>query len=93
MPFSRTGHFVQVHRETGPAPHEYVTVLGRSVARTVGHHPTYFEDGWYPVSRELDRKSAVKYAKAYKRNGFPSRVVFRGNAGEEYITDQFEAQK
>jgi hypothetical protein len=99
----RKGHFVQVYRPIDRTYHpmpkptnprsrglhpNYVEVYGRTISRTVTSHPFWAADGWYNASRELPRKRAVKFAKAYRKAGLPSRVIFRGHNGEK-ITDEF----
>ncbi len=97
MPNSRTGHFVQIWKALG---HPYIDVdyvdvdYSRwKIARTVSSYPIYAQDGWFGMSRELSRRDAIKYARAYRRAGFPSRVIFRGNSGERKITDEFLPKK
>lgn len=48
------------------------------------------EAGWDYATREMSRRAARKIARAYKRAGFPSRVIFRGHREEEFkVTDMF----
>ncbi len=94
MPSTHTGHFVQVFKELGPyGYHKYVTVEGRSTAMTVSVYPGGPDEGWFFISRELPRKKAVKYAKAYRNAGLRSRVVFRGNDGKQVVTDEFDVKR
>ncbi len=96
-----TGHFVQVfkplaadyYRHDPPrGPHDsrrhpnYVTVEGRTTTRSA---TSLFEAGWQYMSRELPRKRAIKFAKAYRNAGFRSRVVLRTNDGKCVTTDEF----
>jgi hypothetical protein len=105
MPNSRTGHFVQVFKPIAandwhlPKPRSknqrglhpnYVEVEGRATSRTVTEWPYWAEDGWFYISRELPRKRAVKFARAYRNAGFASRVVFKGHTDERVVTDQFD---
>lgn len=72
------------------APHpNYARVEGRTTSRTVPEYPFYAPDGWFGMSRELSRKDAVRYAKAYRRAGFHSRVLFIGNNGLSAVIDEF----
>ncbi len=102
----RTGHFVQVFKPIaardwhhpkplGPKDHRqhpnYVTVEGRTTSRTVTGYPP-FHDGWFTMSRELPRRKAIKYAKAYRNAGFNSRVTFQGQPSGWIITDEFAAR-
>lgn len=108
MTSRRSGHFVQIFRRiapvndwhakpTSPRDHRhhpnYTRVEGRPIAITVTGYPSYAPDGWFYVSRELSRKDAVRFAKAYRRAGFPSRVLFCGNDGKSRITDEFKPNR
>lgn len=86
MPSSRTGHFVQIWRTTAPyGTHVYVEVEGRTVAMSV--NPDSYWAGWVHASRELPLKRATFYAKAYKRAGIKSRVIFQGHDGWRVIKE------
>src|SRR5690349_404749 len=96
-----SGHFVQIWRPLGartyamPKPKRpnwrtvdhpnYVEVEGRVIQRTVAEYPYYALDGWFYVSRELDKRRAKFYAKAYKRAGFKTRILFVGNDGSKRV--------
>lgn len=102
------GHYVQIFKPLGPKDYympkhrrakidrqhpNYVEVEGRITSRTVTSYPEYAKDGWFYMSRELSRDDAIRYAKAYKRAGFASRVIFKGNGGEWNVTDSFAPKK
>lgn len=92
MPSRRSGHFVQIFKPLGPrgvVHSNYIEVEGRVTSRTVPEYPFYAPDGWFGMSRELSRKDAVRYAKAYRRAGFHSRVLFIGNNGLSAVIDEF----
>jgi hypothetical protein len=108
MPSRRAGHFVQVFKPIAsrdwvkPPPKSprddrrnhpnYVEVEGRTTSRTVPEYPGYAWDGWFYMSRELPRRQAVKFARAYRRAGFDSRVILRRNDGGWSVTDEFFAK-
>jgi hypothetical protein len=95
MPSSRKGHFVQVHRPVHQPGNkiEYADVEGRRIALTVSarDYDLWFERnrGWTFVSRELLRRKAVKYAKAYRNAGMDARVLRSGGGTKDIITDVF----
>lgn len=77
---SKSGHFVQIWRPFSPDQWpKYVEVEGRSVATTTSN------PRWVNTGRELDLKRARRFAKAYKRAGFKTRILFRGNDGKEKV--------
>lgn len=92
---SRTGHFVQIWRPIvshGREP-EYVVVEGRTVAKSVrARNPYWDRHGWAFASRELPKNRATLYAKAYRRAGIRSRVVFRGNDMVVKIIKEYEVK-
>lgn len=91
----RAGHFVQVFKPLGPerGRHGYVDIAGRVTSLTVTEYPAHVRDGWFFMSRELSRKDAVRFAKEYKRAGFNTRVLFKGNDGKTVIVDEFAPKK
>lgn len=75
MPNRRSGHIVQIWRPVGDRRTvQFVDVEGRSVATTVSRE--WFDQWeWTSMSRELDLRRAKRFAKAYARAGFPTRVI------------------
>lgn len=88
----RKGHFVEVYRDasykTNPwwPNDDYTDVYGQTFTRTSR------SAGWYTMSRELPRRRAVKFAKAYQRAGFQVRIRERYNGGTR-ITDEFSQKR
>ena len=63
----------------------YVKDEGRTIQRTVSEYPYSAPDGWFYVSRELDKRRAKRYAKANRRAGFKVRVVLMENSGKATV--------
>lgn len=81
MTSTRTGHFVQIFIPLGSySDRKWVEVEGRKWPTHYIRYPELNSDGWFYTSRELNRKDAVKYARAYRKAGFSARVLFRGNS-------------
>jgi hypothetical protein len=62
-----------------------VDVAGRTVGRTVSPGLFRLNNGWTVMSRELPFRRARRFAKAYARAGFPTRVVLENNNGSSEI--------
>lgn len=90
MVSTRTGHFVQIHRDVIPhgRKQEYIEVEGRKHARWADSPVERWRtpsNGWRNVSRELDFRRARFYAKAYKRAGFTTRIILRDARGTTVV--------
>lgn len=85
MPSTRTGHFVQIWRPPHDGFPKKVEVAGRSWLTTVNPEVHVRYEGWSNVSRELPFRRARRFAKAYARAGFPTRVVLENNNGSNDV--------
>lgn len=92
------GHFVQVWRPvySGTDFPEVADVYGRKLDKEIYAYPGGGYRGWMGMSRELPRKKAQKYAKAYRNAGIESRVIFRTTGTptwEPVVTDHYPLRR
>lgn len=93
MPYSVTGHYVQVWK---PSYESRFDVEWVDVGKLTGDHWTRKitrqeqHAGWYGVKNALNKRDAIKLARGLRGHGFHSRVMFKDNAGNRTQVKEFK---
>jgi len=90
MPSRRSGHLVQISRPVGDwTVNKLVEVEGRQVSTHASPSFVKAYGSWTAMSRELPLRDAKRYAKAYARAGFKTRVILVMNSGQTRVVTQY----